>query len=135
MYRNAPYILGTRKGSELSLKFFWAIGDAFRQVGLPDGCLNVLYTRAEDAAEITTALIAHPAVKKLSFTGSTAIGRKVVRIAANYIKPVILELGGKAPTVVLDDAHVEKAALGAAIGSFMHVSLPLLSLRTTRQLR
>ncbi|EAU33063.1 conserved hypothetical protein [Aspergillus terreus NIH2624] len=131
---NAPYILGTRavalplaagnttvlKGSELSPKCFWAIGEAFRQAGLPDGCLNVLYARPEDAAEVTTALIAHPAVKKLSFTGSTAIGRKVAQIAANYIKPVILELGGKAPTVVLDDADIEKAALGAAIGSFMH---------------
>lgn len=148
MNRNAPYILGTRavalplaagnttvlKGSELSPKCFWAIGEAFRQAGLPDGCLNVLYARPEDAAEVTTALIAHPAVKKLSFTGSTAIGRKVAQIAANYIKPVILELGGKAPTVVLDDADIEKAALGAAIGSFMHVSLPSVSLRTNRQL-
>lgn len=147
MSRNAPYILGTRavalplaagnttvlKGSELSPKCFWAIGEAFRQAGLPDGCLNVLYARPEDAAEVTTALIAHPAVKKLSFTGSTAIGRKVAQIAANYIKPVILELGGKAPTVVLDDADIEKAALGAAIGSFMHVSLPI-SLKMIKKL-
>jgi acyl-CoA reductase-like NAD-dependent aldehyde dehydrogenase len=62
----------------------------------------------------------------LSFTGSTAVGRKIGQIAATYIKPVILELGGKAPTVILEDADVEKAALGAAIGSFMHVSLSAL---------
>ncbi|KAJ5881342.1 uncharacterized protein N7529_000014 [Penicillium soppii] len=131
---NAPYILGTRavalplaagnstvlKGSELSPKCFWAIGDAFRQAGLPDGCLNVIYSRPTDAPEVTTALIAHPAVKKLSFTGSTATGRKVAHLAAEYIKPVILELGGKAPTVVLEDADLEKAALGATLGSFIH---------------
>lgn len=112
------------KGSELSPKCFWAIGDAFRQAGLPDGCLNVLYSQPSDAPKVTTALIAHPATRKLSFTGSTEIGRKIAQIAATYIKPVILELGGKASIVVLDDADVEKAALGAVIGSFMHVCLP-----------
>ncbi|KAJ5093410.1 hypothetical protein N7456_009271 [Penicillium angulare] len=131
---NAPYILGTRavalplaagnttilKGSELSPKCFWAIGDAFRQAGLPDGCLNVIYSRPSDAPEVTTTLIAHPAVRKLSFTGSTIVGRKVALIAAQHIKPVILELGGKAPTVVLEDADIEKAALGATLGSFIH---------------
>ncbi|KAJ5267108.1 hypothetical protein N7478_009916 [Penicillium angulare] len=131
---NAPYILGTRavalplaagnttilKGSELSPKCFWAIGDAFRQAGLPDGCLNVLYSRPSDAPEVTETLIAHPAVRKLSFTGSTVVGRKVALIAAQHIKPVILELGGKAPTVVLEDADIEKAALGATLGSFIH---------------
>lgn len=144
--RNAPYILGTRavalplaagnttvlKGSELSPRCFWAIGDAFRQAGLPDGCLNVLYSRPSDAPAVTTALIAHPAVRKLSFTGSTLVGRKVALIAAEHIKPVILELGGKAPTVVLEDADIEKAALGAALGSFIHVSLN--SMRTRNQL-
>lgn len=137
-HRNAPYILGTRsialalaagnttvlKGSELSPKCFWAIGDAFRQAGLPDGCLNVIYSRPQEAVEVTTTLIAHPALRKLSFTGSTAVGRKIGVIAAQHIKPVILELGGKAPTVVLDDANLEKAALGAVLGSFIHVFLP-----------
>ncbi|KAJ5292104.1 hypothetical protein N7478_001355 [Penicillium angulare] len=104
----------------LSPKCFWAIGDAFRQAGLPDGCLNVIYSRPSDAWEVTTALIAHPAVKKLSFTGSTVTGRKVAHLAAEYIKPVILKLGGKAPTVVLEDADVDKAALGATLGSFIH---------------
>ncbi|PLB45591.1 aldehyde dehydrogenase [Aspergillus steynii IBT 23096] len=131
---NAPYILGTRsvalalaagnttvlKGSELSPKCFWAIGDAFRQAGLPDGALNVIYSRPQDAVEVTTALIAHPALRKLSFTGSTAVGRKIGVIAAQHIKPVILELGGKAPTIVLEDANLEKAALGAVLGSFIH---------------
>lgn len=109
------------KGSELSPKCFWAIGDAFRQAGLPDGCLNVIYSRPTDAPEVTAALVAHPAVRKLTFTGSTIVGRKIAQLAAQHIKPVILELGGKAPTVVLDDADVEKAALGATLGSFIHV--------------
>lgn len=72
---------------------------------------------------MTAALVAHPAVRKLTFTGSTVTGRKIAQLAAQHIKPVILELGGKAPTVVLDDADVEKAALGATLGSFIHVSL------------
>ncbi|CAG8886468.1 unnamed protein product [Penicillium egyptiacum] len=131
---NAPYILGTRavalalaagntvvlKGSELSPKCFWAIGDAFQRAGLPEGCLNVVYSQPEEAQEVTTALVAHPAVKKLSFTGSTVVGRKIASIAAQYIKPAILELGGKAPTIVLDDANLEKAAMGAVLGSFIH---------------
>lgn len=83
----------------------------------------MIYSRPSDAPAVTTALIAHPAVRKLSFTGSTVVGRKVALIAAQHIKPVILELGGKAPTVVLEDADIEKAALGATLGSFIHVSL------------
>ncbi|KAK5703306.1 hypothetical protein LTS12_028338 [Elasticomyces elasticus] len=134
---NAPYILGTRavaiplaagnttilKGSELSPKCFWAIGDIFREAGLPAGCLNVLYHRPSDAARITTALIAHPAVRKVSFTGSTNVGSIIAATAGKYIKPVLLELGGKASSIVLDDADLEKAAKCCALGSFLHVSI------------
>lgn len=135
--RNAPYILGVRavaiplaagnttilKGSELSPKCFWAIGDIFRQAGLPAGCLNILYHKPSDAAEITTTLIAHPAVRKISFTGSTNVGSIIAATAGKYIKPVLLELGGKASAVVLDDADLEKAAMGCTLGSFLHVSI------------
>ncbi|KAI9043262.1 aldehyde dehydrogenase [Aspergillus affinis] len=131
---NAPYILGTRsvalplaagntailKGSELSPRCFWAIGDIFREAGLPAGCLNVLYHQRSDAAAVTTALIAHPAVRKISFTGSTAIGGIVASIAGKYVKPILLELGGKASVIVLDDANLEKAATCCALGAFMH---------------
>lgn len=135
LFRNAPYILGVRavalplaagntvvlKGSESSPKCFWAIGDIFHEAGLPDGCLNVLYHRPADAAAITTALIAHPAVKKVNFTGSTDVGSIIAATAGRYVKPVLLELGGKASTIVLDDANLQKAAMGCVIGSFLHV--------------
>ncbi|KAJ5246106.1 hypothetical protein N7468_001089 [Penicillium chermesinum] len=131
---NAPFILGTRavalplaagntvvlKGSELAPKCFWALGDIFRQAGLPAGCLNVLFHRAADAPQITTALIAHPAVRKINFTGSTNVGAIIASTAGKYIKPVLLELGGKASAIVLDDADLDKAAMKCALGSFMH---------------
>lgn len=134
--RNAPFILGTRavalplaagntailKGSELSPKCFWAIGDVFREAGLPAGCLNVIYHKTSDAPAVTNALIAHPDVRKISFTGSTNVGSIIASTAGKYIKPVLLELGGKASAIVLDDADLEKAATGCALGAFLHVS-------------
>lgn len=140
VFRNAPYILGTRavaiplaagntailKGSELSPKCFWAIGDIFREAGLPAGCLNVLYHQPSDAVAVTNTLIAHPAVRKVSFTGSTNVGSIIASTAGKYIKPVLLELGGKASAVVLDDANLEKAAMSCTLGSFLHVSIVVL---------
>jgi len=135
--RNAPFILGTRavaiplaagnttvlKGSELSPKCFWALVDVFRQAGLPKGCINLVYHRTSDAAEVTTALIAHPAVRKINFTGSTQVGSIVASTAGKYVKPVLLELGGKASAIVLDDADLNKAAMGCVMGAFMNVSV------------
>lgn len=136
--RNAPFILGTRavalplaagntavlKGSELSPKCFWALGDIYQQAGVPAGCVNVLYHRSSDAVEVTNALIAHPAVRKITFTGSSHVGSIIAATAGKYIKPVLLELGGKASAVVLDDANLEKAALNCALGAFLHVCNP-----------
>jgi acyl-CoA reductase-like NAD-dependent aldehyde dehydrogenase len=134
MARNAPYILGLRavlyalaagntcilKGSELSPRCFWAIGSVLTEAGLPAGVLNVLYHRPEDAAQITTALIEHPAVKKINFTGSTAVGRIIAQAAGKNLKPVLMELGGKASAIVLDDADMSKAATQCALGAFLH---------------
>ncbi|KMU89076.1 salicylaldehyde dehydrogenase [Coccidioides immitis H538.4] len=92
---NAPFPLGLRaillplmagntvvlKASELSPKTFWGIADVLREAGLPAGCLNVVYHRPADAAEITTALIAHPAVRKVNFTGSTVVGSIIASTA------------------------------------------------------
>ncbi|KAJ9294213.1 hypothetical protein DTO271G3_7075 [Paecilomyces variotii] len=131
---NAPFILGTRavaiplaagntvvlKGSELAPKCFWAIGDIFREAGLPAGCLNVVYHQASDAPAVTEALIAHPAIRKINFTGSTPVGSIIGSLAGKYIKPVLLELGGKAGALVLDDADLNKAALGCTMGAFIH---------------
>ncbi|KAI1963441.1 hypothetical protein LOZ58_002275 [Ophidiomyces ophidiicola] len=131
---NAPFPLGLRaillplmagntvvlKASELSPKTYWGIADVFREAGLPDGCLNVIYHQPADAAEVTTALIAHPAVRKVTFTGSTNVGSIVAATAGKYIKPVLLELGGKASSIVLDDAELDKAALQCVLGAFLN---------------
>ncbi|KAF2263556.1 aldehyde dehydrogenase [Lojkania enalia] len=131
---NAPYILGTRavlyalaagntcilKGSELSPRCFWAIGTVLNEAGLPPGAMNVVYHQPSDAAAVTTALIEHPAVKKVNFTGSTAVGRIIAQTAGRNLKPVLMELGGKASAIVLDDADLKKAATHCALGAFLH---------------
>ncbi|CAH0024569.1 unnamed protein product [Clonostachys rhizophaga] len=131
---NAPYVLGARsvafalaagnttvlKGSELSPRVFWALGDVFRQAGLPDGCLNVIYHRTADAAAITESLIAHRAIRKINFTGSTLVGSIIASLAGKHIKPLLLELGGKASAIVLKDADLKKAATACVLGAFIH---------------
>lgn len=132
--RNAPFILGLRsvlyaiaagntcvlKGSELSPRCFYLIGSVFRDAGLPDGVLNVIYHRTQDAAIITTLLIEQPAVKKINFTGSTVVGSIIAQTAGKNLKPVLMELGGKNSAVVCDDADLTKAATQCALGSFFH---------------
>ena len=108
------------KGSELSPRSFWAIGSIFKEAGLPDGVLNVIFHQTKDAPEITSAIIEHPFVKKINFTGSTATGSIVAAQAGKALKPVLMELGGKAPAIVLQDADLEKAAHGCAVGAFLH---------------
>jgi len=131
---NAPYLLGMRsilyplaagntcilKGSEFCPRTWWAIGSVLTEAGLPAGALNVIVHRPEDAAQITTALIEHPAIKKLNFTGSTAVGRIIASHAGKNLKPVLLELGGKASAIVLDDAELGNAAVQCALGAFLH---------------
>jgi acyl-CoA reductase-like NAD-dependent aldehyde dehydrogenase len=132
--RNAPYILGFRsvayaiaagntailKASELSPRCFWAIGDVFREAGLPDGVLNVIAYKPSDAAAVTKALIEDPRVKKLNFTGSTMVGRIIAKLAGENLKPILLELGGKAPAIVWEDADLAAAAHECALGAFLH---------------
>lgn len=132
--RNAPYILGFRavsyaiaagntcvlKGSEMSPRCFWAIGSIFKAAGLPDGVLNIIFTRPRDAPEVTSAIIEHPFVKKINFTGSTATGSIIAAQAGKALKPVLMELGGKASAIVLKDANLQRAAEGCAVGAFLH---------------
>jgi len=131
---NAPMILGVRavamplacgntvvlKASEESPGTHCIIGDVLEEAGLPAGALNVLTTSREGAAGAVDALIADPRVKRINFTGSTHVGRIIAQKAARYLKPVLLELGGKAPLVVLDDADLDEAAAAANFGAFMH---------------
>ena len=131
---NAPVILGVRavamaiacgntvvlKASELSPFIHRAIGDALTEAGLPPGVVNIVTNAPEDAAAIVAALIAAPEVKHVNFTGSTRVGRIIAMTAAEHLKPVLLELGGKAPLIVLDDADLDGAVNAAAFGAFMN---------------
>lgn len=131
---NAPYILGTRallyaiaggntvvlKGSELCPKTFWAIGSVLKEAGLPDGVLSVIYHQPSDAATVTNTIIEHPAVRKVNFTGSTLTGSIIAGKAGKELKPVLMELGGKASAIVCEDANLDNAAMQVALGSFLH---------------
>jgi acyl-CoA reductase-like NAD-dependent aldehyde dehydrogenase len=72
--------------------------------------LNVVQARREDAAEVTDALVSHKAIRKVEFVGSAGVGRIIGSLCAKYLKPILMELGGKGPALVLDDADLEDAA-------------------------
>ncbi|WP_028747153.1 aldehyde dehydrogenase [Rhizobium mesoamericanum] len=131
---NAPVILATRaiampiacgnsvilKASEQCPGTHRLIAAVLTEAGLPAGVINVLTNAPEDAAEIVAALIAHPAVKRVNFTGSTKVGRIIAETCGRHLKPALLELGGKAPLVILDDADIDGAVNAAIFGAFMH---------------
>ena len=78
----------------------------------------MLSNAPRDAGAVVAALIAHPAVRRVNFTGSSRVGKIVAKACAEHLKPVLLELGGKSPLVVLDDADIEEAVKAAAFGAF-----------------
>lgn len=131
---NAPVILGVRalavplacgntmvfKASEACPAVHALIGSALLEAGLPDGVVNVITNAPEDAPQIVGAVIDDPAVRHINFTGSTRVGRIVAERAAKALKPVLLELGGKAPLVVLDDADLDAAVNAATFGAFLN---------------
>lgn len=110
------------KASELSPGIHQFIGRMLADVGFPPGVLNIIQHRREDAVSVVEALVAHPAVKKVNFTGSTSVGKAVASLAARYCKPTLMELGGKAPQIVFADADLDKAANAAINGAYFHVS-------------
>lgn len=129
---NAPVILGVRaiaaplacgntvilKGSELCPATHGLIIEALFEAGFPDGVINFLTNQADQVADIVETLIAQPAVRRVNFTGSTRVGRIIATLCARYLKPSVLELGGKAPLLVLADADIDAAVNGAAFGAF-----------------
>lgn len=131
---NAPVILGVRalalplacgntvvlKSSELCPGTHYLLVSTLRDAGFPAGVVNVISTPAPQTGEIVESLIAHPAVRRINFTGSTRVGRIVAEIAGRHLKPVLLELGGKAPQIVLEDADLDAAVQAAAFGAFMN---------------
>lgn len=90
------------------------------EAGLGEGVVNVITHAPEDAPAIVERLIANPAVKRTNFTGSTRVGRIVAELSARHLKPALLELGGKAPVLVLDDADLDAAVEGIAFGAFFN---------------
>jgi benzaldehyde dehydrogenase (NAD) len=129
---NAPVILGVRaiamplacgntvvlKASELCPATHGLIIDALQAAGFPDGVVNFVTNAAPDAAAVVEAMIAHPAVRRVNFTGSTHVGKIIAGVCARHLKPAVLELGGKAPFLVLDDADIDAAVNAAAFGAF-----------------
>jgi vanillin dehydrogenase len=129
---NAPVILGVRslamplacgntvvmKASELCPGTHRLIGTVLQEAGLPPGVVNIVTNAPKDAGAVVDALIAHPAVRRVNFTGSSRVGKIVAKKCAEYLKPVLLELGGKSPLLVLDDADIDEAVSAAAFGAF-----------------
>jgi acyl-CoA reductase-like NAD-dependent aldehyde dehydrogenase len=96
------------------------LAEVFEEAGFPPGVLNVITHTKEDAPEVGDELIVHPAVRRISFTGSTEIGRIVAEKAGKHLKRAVMELGGKDPLIILKDADVDFAADAAAWGAFLH---------------
>jgi aldehyde dehydrogenase (NAD+) len=105
------------KPSEMSAMQTRVVTEALHEAGLPAGVFNIVTGRGETVgAEIS----AHPDIAKLSFTGSTAVGKTILRTAADTLKRVTLELGGKSPMIVLDDANFDAAVPLALDAGFMN---------------
>ena len=94
--------------------------DIFNKVGFPPGVLNTITHKASDGPEIISTLVAHPSVRKINFTGSTAVGSIVASLAGKHLKPTLMELGGKAPAIVCEDADLQTAAVQCVVGAFLY---------------
>jgi acyl-CoA reductase-like NAD-dependent aldehyde dehydrogenase len=129
---NAPIILGIRavamplacgntvvlKSSEVCPATHMLIGTVLQEAGLGDGVVNVVHTDVKNAQAVSEAIIGHPAVKRINFTGSSRVGRILAQLSAKYLKPILLELGGKAPLLVLADADIDAAVDATVFGAF-----------------
>ena len=121
---SAPLALGNTvvlKPSELSPYIGGLVwGEIFAEAGLPAGVLNVVTHAPGAAGEIGDELLENPAVRRINFTGSTAVGRKLAETAGRNLKRIVLELGGYNPLIVLADADLEFAVNASAFGAYLH---------------
>jgi acyl-CoA reductase-like NAD-dependent aldehyde dehydrogenase len=129
---NAPVILGVRavatplacgntvilKASEMCPATHSLIVETLEEAGGPAGFVNLVTNDAAAAPRIVERLIEHRAVRRVNFTGSTKVGRRIGELCGLHLKPALLELGGKAPMVVLDDANVDDAVAAAVFGAY-----------------
>jgi vanillin dehydrogenase len=129
---NAPVILGVRavaaplacgntvilKASEMCPATHSLIVETLEEAGGPAGFVNLVTNDLASAPRIVERLIEHRAVRRVNFTGSTRVGRRIGELCGAQLKPALLELGGKAPLVVLDDANVDDAVNAAVFGAY-----------------
>jgi succinate-semialdehyde dehydrogenase/glutarate-semialdehyde dehydrogenase len=132
---NFPLAMGTRKigpaiaaGCTMVVKpasqtplTMLALADLLRECGLPDGVLNVVMTTHETTGAVMEPLIRDPRLRKLTFTGSTPVGRSLMEQASQGILRVSMELGGNAPFLVFEDADVDKAVDGAMLAKMRNM--------------
>lgn len=131
---NAPVILAARavaiplavgntvvlKASERCPKTHSMVIEALNDAGAVPGAANLVTNAPDLAAEITETIIAHAAVRRVNFTGSTRIGRHIAETCARHLKPVVLELSGKAAVLVLDDADLDRAVNAVVFGAYFN---------------
>ena len=98
----------------------WGIVSVFQEAGLPSGALNLISSEPARAPDVAKALISSPHIKKINFTGSTIVGKIIGKLASEHLKPLVQELGGKAPAIVWEDADLDLAAKQCALGSFIN---------------
>jgi acyl-CoA reductase-like NAD-dependent aldehyde dehydrogenase len=108
------------RASETSPRTHELIAEAVYAAGFPAGTLNFITHDVTTAPEAIEALIAHPAVRRVNFTGSTAVGRIIGEKAGKHLKRCILELGDKSPMIVLDDARIDDAVTAGVFGAFLY---------------
>lgn len=108
------------RASETSPRTHMLVAEACVEAGLPPGVLNLITNAPQDAPEVMDALIGHKAVRRINFTGSTRVGRIIAQKAATHLKRCLLELGGKSPLLVLDDANIDEAVKAAVFGAFLY---------------
>jgi acyl-CoA reductase-like NAD-dependent aldehyde dehydrogenase len=132
---NAPVILSTRAvampmafgntvvlkpSTESAVAGGVVLAEIFHEAGFPPGVFNMVTNGPGGSDEIGEALISHPKVRRITFTGSTEVGRKLAEKAGRYLKRISLELGGKNPLIILKDADIDYAVNTAIFGSFFH---------------
>jgi acyl-CoA reductase-like NAD-dependent aldehyde dehydrogenase len=131
---NAPIILGVRaiavplacgntvvmKASEICPALHSKMVEIIAGAGFADGVVSIVTNDPKDAGDVVKALIEHKAVRRVNFTGSTGVGKIIGRLCGENLKPALLELGGKAPLLVLDDADLDAAVAAAGFGAFMN---------------
>ncbi|OYO09908.1 salicylaldehyde dehydrogenase [Enemella evansiae] len=130
---NAPIVLGIRAfavaialgntvvlrpSEESPVTAGLALAKLMADAGLPAGVLNVITNDRADAPELIDSMISDDRVRRVNFTGSTAVGRKIGEVAGRNLTPVLLELGGKNPVLVLDDADLDYAVDAATFSGF-----------------